>query len=95
VPKLKLEIEELKVESFAVLPYSTERAGTVHGRSVENLEPISGYACDGGGGGGGYTEGTCIGPTFCCAPTWRPSCMPTCANTCQLTCLDGLCTWIC
>jgi len=90
VRKLKLEIDELKVETFAIVPDSPESAGTVHGRLNQDWNTY--VDCD-GGGGGGYTEGTCIGPTYCCAPTWRPSCMPTCPETCD-TCPVNWCTYL-
>lgn len=67
--KLKLDVESLEVESFEALPARRER-GTVAGHGMdEALEPL--YLDDGAGGGGGYTVGTCIGPTFCCAETWN------------------------
>jgi len=93
VPKLKLEIDELKVESFAVLPHSPATAGTVHGRFNNDWNTL--VECEGGGGGSGVnTQGTCIGPTYCCQPTWQQTCMPTCPNTCD-SCLINWCSLIC
>jgi len=72
VRKLKLDIETLQVESFEALPTRAQR-GTVAGHLMdEAMEPYYQDPWgDAGGGGGGYTVGTCIGPTFCCAPTWN------------------------
>jgi hypothetical protein len=72
--KMKLEIEALQVDSFDLDSHSPARRGTVRGH-FENLvegEMVgsSPYICE------TYwhcTEGTCIGPTYCCAPTWRPT----------------------
>ena len=91
--KLRLNLQELQVESFSLeSPHSAP--GTVRGHdSIEVLYPDMGDGGGGdwgggGGGGGAYTVGTCIGPTFCCPPTWRPTCANTCYNTCAFTC-DG------
>ena len=86
--KLKLEVEALQVESFVADPPAA-RDGTVHGQwgdyepPTEFIEDSSG--CDGRGWGslfgscaGCPTVGTCVGPTYCCPPTWRPSCNGTC-----------------
>ena len=88
--KLRLDLQELQVESFA-LESPHPAPGTVRGHDSEVLYPMDDYDYgDGGGGGGGgaYTVGTCIGPTFCCPPTWRPTCPATCYGTCPFTC-DG------
>jgi hypothetical protein len=83
--KLKLDVEALQVESFAAHPHATE-GGTVHGR-IEYQDDSTG--CDGGGWGSLFgscncpSVGTCIGPTYCCPPTWRPTCAETCA-TCYI-----------
>ena len=91
--KLKLDIDTLRVESFVAHPHGTED-GTVHGLS--GLEPVhmgdDSTGCDGGGWGslfgtcaGCPTVGTCIGPTYCCPPTWRPTCNnPSCDATCPV-----------
>jgi hypothetical protein len=87
--KLKLDIAALQVDSFVpgTLPVP---GGTVHGRW--NRDPES-TECDGGGWfslfgtcEGCPTVGTCVGPTYCCPPTWRPTCNPSC-NVCTDT--DG------
>jgi hypothetical protein len=67
--KLKLDVEELQVDSFETRPARVRR-GTVaaHLMDVMYEDPFEEWD---GGGGGGYTVGTCIGPTFCCAPTWN------------------------
>ena len=66
--KVKLDIETLQVESFEALPIRKER-GTVAGHLMDEdyyYDPFLDA-----GGGGGYTVGTCIGPTYCCAETWN------------------------
>jgi len=92
--KLTLEIGTLQVESFAVLPHPPVEGGTVHGRQFDEgpLYPDDG-GTGGGGGGGAYTVGTCIGPTFCCPPTWRPTCAATCYGTCPASCIDMYCSY--
>jgi len=62
--KLKLDVDTLRVESFALGP-RTPPPGTVRGHD----------------GPGGRATFTCIGPTYCCPPTWKPSC-ETCPSTC-------------
>lgn len=83
--KLKLKIDELQVESFAVSePFGQD--GTVHGQVNSPAPlPIGGTAelC--------ASVGTCIGPTYCCGAT-DPSvpvcigptycCNPTANTTC-------------
>lgn len=49
--KLKLQLDELKVESL-VMDAENGRRGTVNGRA-EALPSTEGGGCDGGGGGGG------------------------------------------
>jgi hypothetical protein len=69
--KLKLDVEALQVDSFeAVAP--ARRRGTVAGHLMDVMyeDPFDDWDA-GGGGGGGYTVGTCIGPTYCCADTWN------------------------
>ena len=91
--KLKLNADELSVESFDVHAHAPAQAGTVHAR-VEYQEEATYFDCD-AAGGGGYTQGTCIGPTYCCQPTWRPTCMATCPDTGQITCFNSMCTLLC
>jgi hypothetical protein len=104
--KLKLALDELKVESFSVSP-PDGRSGTVHGRNrdTNTTGPVESVdACE--------TVGTCMGPTYCCAATWEQTCAQSCyqtaecgdscwtwwcstCNTCQATCEGGSCTDIC
>ena len=84
--KLKLDVETLQVESFEALPPAAE-GGTVHG-ALNRDQDSSG--CDGSGGWGSLfgtcdgcpTVGTCIGPTYCCPPSWRPTCIPSNCGSC-------------
>jgi hypothetical protein len=87
--KLRLDVDALQVESFAAVGYAAP-AGTVQGHF--NRDPGS-ADCDGGGWGslfgtceGCPTVGTCVGPTYCCPETWRPTCPQTCYATCAQTC---------
>jgi hypothetical protein len=82
--KLKLDVDALEVESFVVARHAAH-VGTVHGQFNRDEGSTD---CDGGGWGslfgtcdGCPTVGTCIGPTYCCPPTWRPTCDPTCNHT--------------
>jgi len=85
--KLKLDVDSLQVDSFAALPAAAPD-GTVHGQGIFDKDPES-TECDGAGWGslfgtceGCPTVGTCVGPTYCCPPTWRPTCNnPTCDRT--------------
>lgn len=88
--KLKLNLEALNVESFSTRGGDGE-AGTVHGRLNRADESTE---CDGGGWGslfgtceGCPSVGTCVGPTYCCPPTWRATCDPSCH-----VCTDPECT---
>jgi len=90
--KLKLDLDALDVESFVPQP-TPGRGGTVHGRLEPFNQDYDSTDCDGGGWGslfgtceGCPTVGTCIGPTYCCPPTWRPTCAATC-----LSCPDYEC----
>jgi hypothetical protein len=85
--KLKLDLDSLEVESFAPSEAS-EPTGTVQGRFDQDPGSTD---CDDGTGGwfslfgtcnGCPTQGTCIGPTYCCQPTWRPTCPFTCPFSC-------------
>jgi len=87
--KLRLRIDELHVESFAVTGPAAQ-AGTVQGQVANGTpipiyEPPSGdYAC--------ATVGTCIGPTYCCGATGptNPVCIgPT--YCCNPTANTGCC----
>lgn len=89
--KLKMDVETLQVDSFVADPFTHQR-GTVNGQgtSIPNLYPADdSTGCDGDGWGslfgtcdGCPTVGTCVGPTYCCPPTWRPTCNPSCNSTC-------------
>lgn len=88
--KLKLDVEALQVESFATVD-AARRGGTVQGR-VDDGDLTVTLPADDSDNGFCYTKTTCIGPTYCCAATWRPTCAATCADTCANTC-GWLCTW--
>jgi len=89
--KLKLDIDALLVESFTVAP-GQARAGTVAARVAdEDNGTLDDYCM--GGPIGAYTVGTCIGPTFCCPATWKPTCL-SCEGTCGDSC-GGSCVFSC
>jgi|GEM_PF-2428961 len=99
--KLKLELDELEVESFSVL-HSSGKAGTVHGQ-LQYLDPYESVDyCRGGGGATGPSNPVCIGPTYCCNPTANTGCCPPptggCPetayfDTCHASCPPELCSW--
>lgn len=72
--KLRLDIQDLKVESFSSADPVPEM-GTVHGQVGVWQPPIvnSVDACE--------TVGTCPGPTNCCPPTWKQTCAYSCHPT--------------
>jgi hypothetical protein len=89
--KLKLDVDSLEVESFVAHPHAPQ-GGTVHGQvgDWQTLVEDDSTGCDGGGWGslfgtcaGCPTVGTCVGPTYCCPPTWRPTCNPSCNMSCR------------
>ncbi len=69
--KLKLNLDDLKVESFETTPEQPKPKGTV----VGNAEPTELQPCD-------YSEN----PTDCLCVTYAATCPNTCYNTCASTC---------
>jgi hypothetical protein len=99
--KLKLDIDSLQVESFVSTPPAAE-VGTVQGQKNDGPFDVDFFGdsttCDGAGWGSLFgtceknvcpTAGTCVGPTYCCKPTWR-----TCNPSCDWTCPDKECPGI-
>lgn len=92
--KLKLNLDEIKVESFAI-PNEKEKIGTVLG-AEEPCDTVGSGACGGGGGNQTYETqcGTCPAGTcaLTCANTWCDSCVLPCNtnpvynNTCAASC---------
>jgi hypothetical protein len=91
--KLKLDLNDLKVESFETANGSVLNKGTIHGQ----LRPPcsdSGGNCDGGGNGGtggGWStyDPTCNTPGTCVN---IHSCAATCAHSCGVgTCYGASC----
>ena len=68
--KLKLDLDDLHVESFQAQPEKVERRGTVEGREFTFGCSFFGRTCD-----------TCAGQFTCGA-----SCEGTCGITCDLSC---------
>jgi hypothetical protein len=89
--KLKLVLDELQVESFTATP-EAGMEGTVHGNLGDQGPLYDDPSFNDCYGGGVDTVGTCIGPTYCCGVTWKPSCADTCINTqCGNSCWTGWC----
>lgn len=86
--KLRLDVDALHVESFSVND-PVPSGGTVRARLGDGDLSIT-LPPDDSANAFCYTATTCIGPTYCCPPTWRP----TCANTCENTCPPS-CAWYC
>jgi hypothetical protein len=78
--KLKLNLDDLKVESFQTLP-SMNKKGTAHGHlppSIEEIDTCFGPSCR-----ICPTDLTCYNT---CEATCANTCPDTCANTCPATC---------
>jgi hypothetical protein len=96
--KLKLNLEELAVESFATTPDSRVEGGTVFGQQCTCYTqctcpgcPTCDASCN--GTCGGTCEASCNGT---CGGTCDASCIDTCAGftcgyTCDASCIDGTC----
>ena len=88
--KMKLNLDELQVESFDTTPErSRKAAGTVQGFGLDTVEIISCvFPCGGSDTCGGSCGGTCNDPT--CSTCAGNTCEGTCGgNTCGGTC-NGL-----
>jgi hypothetical protein len=87
--KLRLDVDALQVDSFAALPTQIAN-GSVLGHMQPMQKDVYSTDCDGAGWGslfgtcaGCPTVGTCVGPTYCCTPTWQPTCNPSCNSSCE------------
>jgi hypothetical protein len=78
--KLKLDIQDLDVESFSVASPAAD-PGTVQGRAVNQPTSVTCLDCMDG------NTWTCIGPTYCCPATWQ--------QTCNASCFFTECGWYC
>lgn len=98
--KMKLDIEQLQVETFAVTRDGTGAGGTVFGRATDTSpedKDLPSFYCGGGGSAAtGPSNPVCIGPTFCCNPTANTGCCPpqTLPETCPWSC-NGTCAGTC
>lgn len=81
MPKLKLEIDALRVESFG-----TDQADAVRGTVAGHNEPPYTESC------GGTCDATCVSCVNTCLNTCQDTCYDTC-NTCLHTC-EWRCTHI-
>ena len=98
--KMKLDLEDLQVETFAVMPDGEVPFGTVHAFAAAvgdaAAEPATGPSCP---------EGTCWGATCdqqtcqfntCAGPSCEHTrCYQTCPGTCPYTCDDASCMRTC
>ena len=89
--KIKLDVDALHVESFEVDSHAA-RDGTVHAQFDPEYDDAGSTACDGGSLASWWygTCGTCVGPTYCCPPTWRPTCPETCLSCPYYACTAGM-----
>jgi len=78
--KLKLDVQDLDVESF-VVPSPAADPGTVRGRLYNDPTDVTCIDCM------GQPTWTCIGPTYCCPATWQ--------QTCNASCFFTECGWLC
>jgi hypothetical protein len=90
--KLKLEVGELKVESFSITD-SSGPDGTVHGRLKQDWGTLA--DCGGGGGATGPSNPVCIGPTYCCNPTANTTCCAPKTDTCPESAYINTCPYSC
>ncbi len=86
--KLKLDLEELAVESFATTPESRGEGGTVFGQN--HCTCYTQCTCPGCPTCDASCNGTCGGTCATCAA----SCNGTCGATCAASCY-GTCDWTC
>jgi len=81
--KLKLNLDELKVESFELLPQQSNQQGTVYGQVPQTQAPAAtcSQSCN-------ETCNTCNGNTCLgsCVNTCGATCAATCAESCAATC---------
>lgn len=90
--KLKLEMDELVVDSFETLPVRDTRRGTVEGHATwdtcrplvctETQEPTAYYTCP------NTCANTCA---YTCDDVTCATCANTCQGTCEFTCDDATC----
>jgi hypothetical protein len=80
--KLKLDLEELSVESFATTPEAHRESGTVFGQQCTCYTQCT---CPGCPTCDASCNGTCGGT---CGATCDASCNGTCDGTCDLSCGD-------
>ena len=91
--KLKLDLEDLSVESFATTPEAQKEGGTVFGQQCTCYTQCT---CPGCPTCDASCNGTCGGT---CAGTCDASCNGTCGGTCDAscngTCVDDTCAVSC
>jgi hypothetical protein len=87
MPKLRLDIDALAVESFVPALDASSAPGTVlaRGTTIQPTRPIppTDTTCDTGGGGSDNIICFSISP---CVPTVPDSCVGTCYQTCAYSC---------
>jgi hypothetical protein len=82
--KLKLDLEDLAVESFATTPEAHRVGGTVFGQQCTCYTQCTCPGCP-------TCDASCNGS---CINTCAASCNGTCGGTCDASC-NGTCDWSC
>jgi hypothetical protein len=82
--KLRLDLDDLSVESFATTPEPSREAGTVFGQQCTCYTLCTCPGCP-------TCDASCNGT---CGGTCAASCNGTCVNTCAASCY-GTCDWSC
>jgi hypothetical protein len=90
--KLKLDVETIEVESFALVAERKPEVGTVNGYGKTNFPLLScmGNTCVGGTDAGSSCEATYCGGT--CEYSCLQSCGDTCLDTCGGDCSVNVCS---
>ena len=81
--KIRLDLDELSVESFETNGAGAERKGTVQAHAQTEWNTCQGDTCDPGNTCWDSCDGVC-GTYFCATQDscWNPSCVNSCAFTC-------------
>jgi hypothetical protein len=93
--KLKLDLDQLSVESFGTDPFEGARRGTVEAHSqLCSLYETCPVSCNDTCGTCDPSCVSCVSCNQTCYNTCGPSCYGTCA-TCQTNCQQESCVYVC
>ena len=99
--KLKLDLDQLTVDSFDTNPSDGTRRGTVEGFShlcgPTHIDPTCFVSCESCNDTCGTCDPSCASCVSCyntCNNTCGPSCYGTC-QTCQTNCQQESCVYVC